>query len=135
MRALGNSPPRVVELFTVKQSYEYYLKLLDELDVVIERLYDSAAATTTRTHLELSSDDFFRKCRDITDRDFLALSRSVAAYVSTVGGSTDSHLGVDSVDLCLRSVFAQVPEKVRVDDSEQKLSSFQEHRLNTSRVK
>ena len=123
--ALGNSPPRVVELFTVKQSYEYYLKLLDELDVVIERLYDSAAATTTRTHLELSSDDFFRKCRDITDRDFLALSRSVAAYVSTVGGSTDSHLGVDSVDLCLRSVFAQVPEKVRVDDSEQKLSSFQ----------
>lgn len=123
--ALGNSPPRVVELFTVKQSYEYYLKLLDELDVVIERLYDSAAATTTRTHLELSSDDFFLKCRDITDRDFLALSRSVAAYVSTVGGSTDSHLGVDSVDLCLRSVFAQVPEKVRVDDSEQKLSSFQ----------
>jgi len=123
--ALGNSPPRVVELFTVKQSYEYYLKLLDELDVVIERLYDSAAATTTRTHLELSSDDFFLKCRDITDRDFLALSRSVAAYVSTVGGSTDSHLGVASVDLCLRSVFAQVPEKVRVDDSEQKLSSFQ----------
>ena len=38
------------------------------------------------------------------------MSRSVAAYVSTVGGSTDSHLGVDSVDLCLRSVFASPRE-------------------------
>ena len=123
--ALGNSPPRVVELFTVKESYEYYLKLLDELEVVIECLYDSAAAAST-TNAGLSSDDFFRKCRDITDRDFLALSRSVAAYISTVGGSTDSHLGVAAVDLCLRSVFAQVPNKARIDDdSAQALSSFQ----------
>ena len=123
--ALGNSPPRVVELFTVKESYEYYLKLLDELEVVIECLYDSAAAAST-TNAGLSSDDFFRKCRDITDRDFLALSRSVAAYISTVGGSTDSHLGVAVVDLCLRSVFAQVPNNARIDDdSAQALSSFQ----------
>ena len=123
--ALGNSPPRVVELFTVKESYEYYLKLLDELEVVIECLYDSAAAAST-TNAGLSSDDFFRKCRDITDRDFLALSRSVAAYISTLGGSTDSHLGVAAVDLCLRSVFAQVPNKARIDDdSAQALSSFQ----------
>ena len=120
--ALGNSPPRVVELFTVKQSYEYYLKLLDELEVIVERLYDSVA--TTMTHSELSSDDFFRKCRDITDRDFLALSRSVAAYVSTVGGSTDSHLSIASVDLCLRSVFAQFPDKAKLNDSAQQLSAF-----------
>ena len=76
------------------------------------------------THLELSSDDFFRKCRDITDRDFLALSRSVAAYVSTVGGSTDSHLSIASVDLCLRSVYAQFPDKAKLNDSTQQLSAF-----------
>ena len=107
----------------MKQSYEYYLKLLDELEVIVERLYDSVA--TTMTHLELSSDDFFRKCRDITDRDFLALSlKRREVHASTVGGSTDSHLSIASVDLCLRSVYAQFPDKAKLNDSTQQLSAF-----------
>ena len=78
--ALGNAPPRVVELLSIKKSYEYYEKLLDELEVVVEKLYDVSDEKVT-----LSSDDFFDKCRYIAEKDFMALSRSVAAYVSTVG--------------------------------------------------
>jgi len=111
--ALGNAPPRVVELLSIKKSYEYYEKLLDELEVVVEKLYDVSDEKVT-----LSSDDFFDKCRYIAEKDFMALSRSVAAYVSTVGGSPDSHLGVDSVDLCLRSVFAQIPTAIVEEDQE-----------------
>ena len=115
----------------MKQSYEYYLKLLDELEVIVERLYDSVA--TTMTHFELSSDDFFRKCRDITDRDWRYRGkRRVRLHRRRLDGFSLKHrLGGLVPALCL----CTIPDKAKLNDSTQQLSAFKREPFEYVRVK